>query len=117
MSVPQPAPFRTTLDAVDPSTQVLACFGELDMATAPGFQAALEEVTAPALVVDLTGLQFLDSTGIGAILSAKRQRPDRLSVVVAGGPVRRILEVTSLDDVLAVRATLGDAVAATAAAP
>lgn len=114
MPFPRPAPFRTTLEVADATTQVLACYGELDMASTPSLCRALETVTAPSLVIDLSALQFLDSIGLEALLRVRKERSDRLAVVAVGGPVGRILEVTNLHEVLRVRATVTDAVAAAA---
>ncbi|MFL5863764.1 MAG: STAS domain-containing protein, partial [Solirubrobacteraceae bacterium] len=55
---------------------VLALFGELDLATAPALEQQLEAVwasDAPALVLDLEGLAFIDSTGLRLILHAQRR--------------------------------------------
>jgi anti-anti-sigma factor len=55
---------------------VLALFGELDLATAPALEQQLETVwasDAPALVLDLEGLTFIDSTGLSLILHAQQR--------------------------------------------
>jgi anti-sigma B factor antagonist len=65
-----------------------------------------------AVVVDLTGLAFIDSSGIHALL---RPRPQATIVLVCPpGNVRRVLEVTKLENVLPLHDTLDDALAATA---
>lgn len=55
---------------------MLQISGELDLATAPALEQQLETVwasDAPALVLDLEGLTFIDSTGLSLILHAQRR--------------------------------------------
>jgi anti-sigma B factor antagonist len=50
---------------------ILHVFGELDLATAPALERQLENAWAndpPALVLDLRGMTFIDSTGVKLIL-------------------------------------------------
>lgn len=80
--------------------------GEVDLATAPQLPAAVaQHRDADLLVVDLTEVTFIDSTGVRMLLEADRHcagRGSRLIVVVGNGPVRRVLELCELDDRLAV---------------
>ena len=77
--------------------------GELDLASVPVFDEAMEkaEAGAPAtLVIDLSGLDFLDSSGLRAIVLADeraRQRGGRLAIVPGPETVRRVFEITQLD--------------------
>jgi anti-sigma B factor antagonist len=86
--------------------QALELSGELDAASAPALRERLAEVAtrgAGPLVVDLSELDFIDSTGLSALLNAKRRltRRDRgFAIVCPPGHVRRILEVTQLLDAL-----------------
>jgi anti-sigma B factor antagonist len=83
----------------------VAVTGELDMATAPALVAELDallEVGFTELVVDLTRLEFIDSTGLRGLLQAGQRahaRGARLDVVGAGPAVRRAIEITGLDQV------------------
>jgi anti-anti-sigma factor len=81
--------------------------GELDLATAPGFedllQARIDE--GQEVVVDLRGLEFMDSSGIRALVAAHTRagrRGGRLVIVRPGAenPVAKIIEVSGLDDEL-----------------
>ncbi len=57
------------------------------------------------IVFELSGLEFVDSTGLGLMLGAlRRLREAGGSVKIAGarGPVARVLEVTDLDKVFAI---------------
>jgi anti-anti-sigma factor len=66
------------------------------------------------LVVDATGVTFMDSSGVNALVRA-RERAERLGgsihVVTTARPVRRVLEVTQLDRVLALVPSMEDAFA------
>jgi anti-sigma B factor antagonist len=92
--------------------------GEIDAATAPELQRALEAAVAAsagAFVLDLTPASFLDSSGIGVLLRVRALlgREDRVLVVVCPpGPVRDVLALCGLDDVFTLFATAADAAAA-----
>ncbi len=61
-----------------------------------------------ALVVDLTQLEFIDSTGLGALIGAHRRASERkgsLRIVAPEGQILRLLRITGLLDVLSVYAT------------
>lgn len=93
--------------------QILSVRGEVDMASVPRLQAALEEAQrgGKTLVVDLTEVGFLDSAGLSTLLTVSKSAPHQLRVVAAGEIVRPI-ELTGLDKLLAVYDTLAAAVAA-----
>ena len=77
--------------------------GDLDLATAREFEHRLEEAsrnTRGAITVDLTGLSFLDSRGLRAILGAQElcdERGCRLTVI-AGEQAQRLFELTGLSE-------------------
>src|SRR5215469_16046624 len=65
----------------------LSVSGELDLATAPTFRAHLDMAThgADNVIVDLTGLLYLDSSGINALLDAHHAlAPSRRQIVLVG---------------------------------
>jgi anti-sigma B factor antagonist len=80
--------------------------GEADLHTAPILRDALNEAIESkpeTLVVDLTGVTFIDSMMLGVLLSAtRRARPNgtELRIVVDDPHVRRIFELTLLDHVM-----------------
>jgi anti-sigma B factor antagonist len=82
----------------------LALRGELDAATAPDVEIALREAlleTEGRFVLDLSGLEFMDSGGINALLQARALlgREERaLAVVCPPGPARRVLEIAGVTD-------------------
>ena len=89
--------------------------GSLDLATSPTVRAALMDATAKGrrhLVVDLTQLEFLDSTGLGALIGAHRRANEQggsLRLIVSEGPIARLLNITGLIRVLHVYPSLEDA--------
>lgn len=89
--------------------------GSLDVATSPSVRAALLEAANAGkheIVVDLTKLQFLDSTGLGALIGAHRRACEhggRVRLIISDGPISRLLNITGLMRIFAVYATLEDA--------
>ena len=77
--------------------------GDLDLATAREFEHRMDEAsrkTPPAITVDLTGLSFLDSRGLRAILGAQQlcdERGCRLTVI-AGEQAQRLFDLTGLSE-------------------
>jgi anti-sigma B factor antagonist len=82
----------------------LALRGELDAATAPEVEIALREAlleTEGSFVLDLSGLDFMDSGGINAMLQARAlfAREERaLTLVCPPGPARRVLEIAGVTE-------------------
>ncbi len=78
--------------------------GELDLATADEVEDALhraERDEPSVVVIDLSGLTFLDSTGLRTIVTAdqRARRNDRRLVVVKGpDTVHRVFTITRLDE-------------------
>ncbi|MBV9057311.1 MAG: STAS domain-containing protein [Candidatus Eremiobacteraeota bacterium] len=89
--------------------------GSLDLATAPTVRAALTDAAEEKghdVIVDLTGLEFLDSTGLGVLIGAHRRAAERggsFRLVVSDGPISRLLNITGLMGVFAVYRSLDDA--------
>ena len=80
----------------------LAFAGELDLANAETAESTLREALASGkdVVVDLAGLEFLDSTGVAMLVTAMRQVDGkRLSFLPSEHEtVRRLLKLTGLDE-------------------
>lgn len=100
-----PAAFRVDVSR-EADTARLRLAGELDIATAPILRAdvaGLRESGSRSLVLDLAGLEFIDSTGLRCILDLEAEsRQDGFSIALIQGPpaVRRIFELTNTDTVL-----------------
>jgi anti-sigma B factor antagonist len=79
-------------------TAALAVAGELDLATVPALKDALAQLEGtPALELDLSGVSFMDSSGLRALLTARRDAQAagrRLRLVAVPPAVSRVLELT-----------------------
>ncbi|WP_067855396.1 STAS domain-containing protein [Nocardia shimofusensis] len=107
----------TTSVALHDAATVLTVDGEVDLATAPALESAIDGALAdkPAhLVIDLTQVSFLASAGMAALVGAHQRAGETTAIaVVADGPATsRQLKMTSLDQVFALYATLDAALAA-----
>jgi anti-sigma B factor antagonist len=97
--------------------QVFELVGSLDIATSPTVRAALTSASergSHRLVVDLTQVDFLDSTGLGALIGGQRRAKEfngEVRLVAKEGQILRLLRITGLLKVFAVYATLEDALA------
>ena len=105
---------QSTVDGV----RVVRAVGEVDVATAPMLHEGLEAVVTSAqrVVVDLTGVTFLDSTGLGVLIASNRQLAGRdgggsMRLVVSHPLVLRVFEVTGLNSVFRICPTLEEALA------
>ncbi|MDI2129014.1 STAS domain-containing protein [Yinghuangia seranimata] len=99
------------------SWMVVELFGELDIASAAALGDALEEVLearrGARVVVDLSGLDFCDASGLGALVAgyhSAREQGGELRLVCPEGLTRRLLRITELTDLMRVADTLGQAV-------
>jgi anti-anti-sigma factor len=98
--------------------EVVAVSGEIDIASAPRLITGLHDAVANCelpVIVDLTEVGFMDSTGLALLLNAHRRLARRgmgFAVVCADGPVRRVFTITDMVDVLRVHGTLPEARAA-----
>jgi anti-sigma B factor antagonist len=100
------------------TTAVVRLAGELDLATTPELADVLHglEPACERIILDLTGLEFIDSTGLRlAVVEHDRSAVDGFEFVIAGaaGSVLRVLRLTGLDVTLPlapdVASVLGDA--------
>jgi len=90
--------------------ELVIATGEIDLYTAPRLQseiAAVIDSAAPAsrVIVDMSGVEFCDSTGMNVLLSCLRQARERGGELELAAPrpaVKKILRVTGLDAVFTV---------------
>jgi anti-sigma B factor antagonist len=93
---------------------VLQLVGELDLASSPVLEHALEGadvVASPLLVLDLDELKFVDSTGLRIILVAHesaRTRGQEFAITPGSPQVQRLLSITSVAEHLRVLAAADD---------
>ncbi|OBF24966.1 STAS domain-containing protein [Mycobacterium sp. ACS4331] len=93
---------------------VLSVRGDIDLATAPALQEAVDGVLSedpPALVLDLSEVDFLGSVGMTILVSAHEAfgRTHRFAVVADGPGTSRPLQLTKLDEIIPIVATLTEA--------
>ncbi|MTD44383.1 anti-sigma factor antagonist [Conexibacter sp. W3-3-2] len=102
MSLPphEPPPFSLEQRRAQDGSRVVTVRGEIDLATAPEVQQALgaRQDGEIALVLDLLGTSFLDSSGIRVLVEAHRHGAAQgVPFRVAGSrPVRELLETTGV---------------------
>jgi len=102
-------------------TIVIAVHGDTDMHVVDDLGARLSEVIdgAPiALILDLSGVTFLDSMALGVLLGGLRRLGEtggQLRVVTPRPEIRRIFEVTLLDRLFDIDSSRDEALAATTA--
>ncbi len=96
----------TTSDIEGAAGTVVAVTGELDVFTAPQLEAALQDQIGQGhadLVVDLSGVEFLDSTGLGVMVKAlkwAREAGGGLRVVATQERITKVFTITGLDEVM-----------------
>ena len=101
--------FRVEVRNAD-ATTVISVSGELDLASSPALEEELERVAqsdAQLVVVDLRGLEFMDSTGLSVLVRAHQRAEEngrRLGLVNGSQQVQRLLTLTGVAD----RLTLTD---------
>jgi anti-anti-sigma factor len=97
------ADFRIDSRDHDGVTHV-ALAGEFDLAAIEEFESAIGQLEADqpaAMVIDLSELRFMDSSGLRALVMADqraRKAGRRLAIVPGRPTIRRVFEITQLDD-------------------
>lgn len=96
---------------------VVAPTGRLDVAGAPALKDAISGVAGeatPRVVIDMEGISFVDSTGLGSVIAALKQirsRQGELRLAAPNQQVRVVLELTTLDRVFPYYASVEEALA------
>ncbi|GIJ52249.1 hypothetical protein Val02_91350 [Virgisporangium aliadipatigenens] len=106
---PDEPDWQLTLDQ-QPDRTVVTVTGDLDLETAPELLARTDGVLAAgpgALVIDLSGLAFIDSSGLSALIRMNQRmagsgRP--FEIISPPRTVAKAFEITGLDQVLPLRA-------------
>ena len=95
--------------------------GDLDALTVAEFREQLSTLSPETrLVIDLCGVPFMDSTGLGALIGGIRRIRDAggsIEVVCDRPAVLRLLHTTGFDRIVGVSATFDEALAALLATP
>jgi anti-sigma B factor antagonist len=96
---------------------VLSVAGEVDLNTAPQLKERINGLISQGnsnLVVDLESVDFMDSTGLSALVSGLMRTSEAgggMAVVCTRPQVLRLLALTGLDQVLKVHGSVAEAVA------
>ncbi|MET7707333.1 STAS domain-containing protein [Micromonospora sp. NPDC005189] len=94
---------------------VVEVAGDVDMSTTPELRDQLRQLVesgARVVVVDLTGVGFMDSSGLGVLVVAYkdlRERDGWLALAGVSRAVRTVLSITSVDRVIGIFDTVQDA--------
>lgn len=99
---------------VSDGVAVIVCPARVSMAVAASFREAIAAAVdrAPKVVVDLGPTAFIDSSGLGALVSGLktcRQAGGDLRIAAAGEQVRTVLRLTNLDRILRPHDSVEDA--------
>jgi len=103
--------FGVEQERVDGQRFLVVARGALDLFAAPALKRRLLEAVeggAREIVLDLSETAFLDSTALGALLTAHRRldgRGGRLTIVPGPATVMRVFRLTGLDSILAIAPT------------
>jgi anti-anti-sigma factor len=98
------------------SCTIVTLGGYIDLSTGAQLRDVLEAAgkTAPFLIVDMSRLSFMDSTGLSVLIDMYRRLGKEGGTLALAGPqpiVARVLTISGLDLVLDVHASVADAVA------
>jgi anti-sigma B factor antagonist len=98
----------------DGNACIVALDGEVDVYTAPALRERLIEASesgCETVVVDMRDVDFIDSSGLGVLVSALkrvREHDGQLRIVTAKEPILKIFRITGLDRVFELSPTLPD---------
>jgi anti-sigma B factor antagonist len=104
----EPALWLEMSDHADDNAAVVTIGGELEYGTAGALRSALLELSRrdpDVLVLDMSGVDFLDSTGISLLIQAKQRFDAQGARVVLRNPpdrITRVLEVAGVADLFTI---------------
>ena len=105
-------------ETLEEGIEVLVLAGEIDLHYAPVLRALLQAKIAarsPALILDLSGVTFIDSSGLAAIIEYFRDAADHGGVLCLAGmndTLQTIFEIVRLDQVVPIFTSRSDAISA-----
>jgi anti-sigma B factor antagonist len=85
--------------------EIVSLYGELDLASSQSLETTLlgvEESSNGNIIIDLSGLEYIDSTGLAVLLRAltRSRGSNRLTLLRGQRQVQRLFQVTGLEDQL-----------------
>lgn len=103
------------VSAVNSETRtVISVSGEVDIATSPALDAAIATAVGEEtkqIVVDLSDVTFMDSSGLGVIvrgLKRSREAGIELDLVITNDRVLKVFSITGLDQVIEIHSAIAD---------
>lgn len=107
---------KMEITEVGPITVVRPIDKRMDAPSVVGFKATIHGVSdagATHVVLDMSRIEFMDSSGLGALVSVlKLMSPDKkFEVSSLTPPVRKLFNLTRMDHVFKVYPTIDDAIA------
>jgi anti-sigma B factor antagonist len=96
-------PLSLTAKSLDGRGHLVTVAGEIDISDAPELAEYLVHFEDGDITVDLSGVTFIDSSGIRALLAARKrieQEGSTLTIRGASGRVLRVFQIAGLDHVL-----------------
>lgn len=117
MRHPFPTEFDLVEESLDERTHLISVRGEIHVSTAPRFSERLNEAIAggkTAVVVDLSDVEFIDSTGLSVLLNGLRRvirRQGAMALVCVNPTVLRLFQITRLDTTFDIHPTRAAALA------
>jgi len=115
--VPIVPKFELSEDDAEGGAHVVALHGEIHVTTAPRLAEHLTsaiERGKTAIVLDMSGVEFIDSTGLSVLLNVLRltgQRQGRLALVCTNPTVLRLFQITGLEGTFDIFADRAEAIA------
>jgi anti-sigma B factor antagonist len=112
----EPPQFDLSEEELDAATLVIRVAGEIHATTAPEFSERLNDAIArgkTGVVLDLTAVEFIDSTGLSVLLNGLRRvtRVRGTMVIACANPtVLRLFEITKLDSTFEILADCNEAI-------
>lgn len=108
---------QVEVERADQGVSVVALAGELDLSTTPKLEEQLFDArhSDQSVVVDLTRLSFIDSSGIGLLIKAHQDANGARAVhivIAVGSQVERVFAIAAIAETLPVFVDRDDAIAA-----
>jgi len=96
---------------------VVTATGEIDLATSPALRTRLQDAIGRhrTVIVDLSDVTFIDSTGLGVLIGGLRRVNEaggEMRVVIADPRVLKIFEITGLTGLFSIHSSLAEATSA-----
>ena len=105
--------FETQVKEVD-GIPVIELIGEVDLSTSPVFKQRIYEIIESGkrdVIVDLNGLDFMDSTGLGVLVAAlkkTRMEGGSIRLICTKNNIMKIFTITGLDKVFSIYDNLSE---------